>query len=107
MQSCTVAAQSYQDFIRLCWKTAGSIKGAFRPSGLVFTPESFTRARIQAVQSFYHQNKYVEYSMVKNWGVAEPLTFLTEHCPDGLQLDSIYASLGITSEVTCPRILQG
>ena len=89
---------------KLCWGAAGSIKGALRASGLVFTPASFTRAQIEAVQSFYHRNKYVEYSMVKNWGVRQPLAFLSEHCPGGNQLESVYASHSITEEVTFPSV---
>lgn len=78
---------------------AGAIKGTFRPSGLMFTPEAFRRSRIDAIQSFYHRNRYVDYSMVKNWGISQPQEFLREHCADGLELHSVHASHSITAEV--------
>jgi hypothetical protein len=81
------------------------VKGTFRPNGLMFTPEAFQRARIEAAQSFYHRNGYVEYSMVKSWGILQPYAFLQEHCPDGMQLHSVHASQTITGEVPWSTLL--
>lgn len=81
-------------------RATGTVKGTFRASGLLFTPDAFQRARIDAVQSFYLRQGYVEYSTVKNWGIPQPLSFLEEHCQDGMALHSVHANPNITAEVT-------
>lgn len=77
----------------------GAVKGTFRMAGLVFTPDVFREAQVNASQSFYHQNGYIEYAMLRNWGITQPKAFLQEHCSVGVELESVYAGQGILAEV--------
>jgi hypothetical protein len=91
--------------LSLIQMAAGAIKGMFSSRGLMFTPDQVHKARIEAVQSFYDSNGFVEYSMVKNLGIPQPHAFLQEHCAGGTQLQSVYASHNITAQVQCYALL--
>jgi E3 UFM1-protein ligase 1 len=83
--------------------TDGAVKGTFCAAGVMFTPEVFQLAQIKSTQACFQQNRFVEYSLLKRWSVAQPKQFLRQNCPGGHELESIYIGEGIICEVCMPN----
>lgn len=68
-------------------------------SGTVFTPEIYLRCQQEWIQSFYTENKYIEFESLSRIGVCDWKGFLTNRFPDILLLKSCGVSREIVSRV--------
>jgi hypothetical protein len=83
----------------------GSVKGMLTSSGLVYIPTVYLNARDAAVKAFYRQNGYIEFAMLKKWGISQPTEYMEGAFPGAIELQTMYASPDIFSEVSTASYL--
>lgn len=73
----------------------GAFSGTLRGGGSVWTPAVFEKAQHEGVESFYSQNSYISYDMLRRLAISQPKQFLQGKYTDGIALETvfIYSSL--------------
>lgn len=75
----------------------GTIKGSV--SGNIFTPEIYLKSQQEWVDSFYKENKYIEFDSLVKIGVADGKSFLNKRFPDIVLLKTCGVSKDIVSQI--------
>lgn len=75
----------------------GTVKGSV--SGNIFTPDIYLKSQQEWVETFYKENKYVEFESLAKIGVTDGKNFLTKRFPDIVLLKTCGVSKDIMSQV--------
>lgn len=68
----------------------GAFVGTLRGGGSVWIPAVFEKAQREGVESFYSQNSYISYDMLRRLAISQPKQFLQEKYSDGIALDTVF-----------------
>lgn len=67
-----------------------AFSGTLRGGGSVWTPAVFEKAQCEGVESFYSQNSYIGYDMLRRLAISQPKQFLQGKYGDGIALDTVF-----------------
>lgn len=67
----------------------GEILGSLR-AGVHWTPTVFAVAQKESIDSFFSQNSFINYEVLQNLGIPQPVQFLKSRYPEGTALVSIF-----------------
>lgn len=77
----------------------GAFSGSLRGGGSVWTPAVFEKAQLEGVESFYSQNSYISFDMLRKLAVSQPKQFLQAKYADGIALDTVFVHSSFISMV--------
>eukprot|EP00850_Spirogloea_muscicola_P000074 SM000001S04476 [mRNA] locus=s1:439796:445141:+ [translate_table: standard] len=93
-----VSASLYQTTLAEVVKE-GAALGTMRAGGASWTPAVFARIQAEAVDSFFSQNGYIDYQVLRKLGVAQPKQHLQATYSDGVALDTVFVHPSIISQL--------
>ncbi|PKA46264.1 E3 UFM1-protein ligase 1 like [Apostasia shenzhenica] len=65
------------------------ILGSLR-AGVQWTPAVFAHAQRESVDSFFSQNSYIGYDVLRKLAISQPKQYLQSRYPEGIPLDSLF-----------------
>ena len=76
------------------WVDGGVLPGKLKGSEArsIYTPDIFSQGQSAAVEAFFTQNGYIEYSALKKLEIANGKAFLKDKYPKGIGLQSLWLS---------------
>eukprot|EP00850_Spirogloea_muscicola_P011329 SM000070S21295 [mRNA] locus=s70:98473:103870:+ [translate_table: standard] len=93
-----VSASLYQTTLAEVVKE-GAALGTMRAGGASWTPAVFGRIQAESVDSFFSQNGYIEYQVLRKLGVVQPKQHLQARYSDGVALDTVFVHPSIISQL--------
>lgn len=67
----------------------GEILGSLR-AGVHWTPAVFAQAQRESVDSFFSQNSYITYDVLRKLAIPQPKQYLQSRYPEGIPLDTVF-----------------